>query len=144
MAEPEQDQLDDVSQLLANRLEDEQGNRADLAEVAEVVRAKAQELEDARITEFVPLLTERKARDALRARGLHPRWENPLGHNRDGQTDGSAPPTGSGAEQMSAEQPEPGWYGDPLGRHFARWWNGCGWTTNVRDRPVTTTPSPFT
>jgi hypothetical protein len=72
-----------VSRLLANRLEDEQGKQADLAEVAEVVRAKAEELDHARITEFVPLLTERKARDELRSRGLHPRWENPLGHRQE-------------------------------------------------------------
>src|SRR5580658_4726947 len=77
------DQFDDVSRLLANRLEDEQGKQADLAEVAEVVRAKAEELDHARITEFVPLLTERKARDELRSRGLHPRWENPLGHRQE-------------------------------------------------------------
>jgi len=80
--------LDDVARLLARRLEDEEGNRADPAEVEEVVRAKAEELQDARITEFVPLLTERKATDELRERGLHPAWKNPLGvHQEDDNTE---------------------------------------------------------
>ena len=138
------DQLDDVSRVLANRLEDEEGNLADPAEVVEVVRAKARELEDARITEFVPLLTERKARDELRTRGLHPRWANPLGHNRDATTDRSPPATESVGRRRSGDHPPPGWYADPLGQHFARWWDGCRWTTSARDRPVTSTPSPFT
>jgi hypothetical protein len=135
------DQLDGVSRLLANRLEDEEGNQADPAEVAEVVRAKAHELEDARITEFVPLLTERKARDELRARGLHPRWENPLGDSREGKADRSVPPTGVGGP-VGDGKPEPGWYADPLGQHFARWWDGGRWTTSARDRPVTAASSP--
>jgi hypothetical protein len=79
--------LDDVSRLLADRLEDEEGNRADPAEVEEVVRAKAEELQDARITEFVPLLTERKATDELRERGLHPAWKNLDVHQEDEITD---------------------------------------------------------
>ena len=137
-------QLDDVSRLLATRLEDEEGNLAHPAEVAEAVRAMARQLEEARITEFVPLLTERKARDELRERGLHPRWENPLGHNGEGETDGSAPPVKSGGGPVTTDRPQPGWYSDPLGQHFARWWDGCRWTTSARDRPAPPIPAPFT
>ena len=31
----------------------------------------------------------------------------------------------------TTQQPEPGWYPDPAGRHEHRWWDGLGWTEDV-------------
>jgi hypothetical protein len=47
-------------------------------------------------------------------------------------------------EPVHQEQPAPGWYPDPMGLHFARWWDGSRWTTNVGGSPVATNrpPSP--
>jgi len=39
--------------------------------------------------------------------------------------------------------PGPGWYGDPSGRHRARFWDGRVWTEDVHDVGPTTTSDPL-
>ena len=63
-----------VAQLierLHDELVDDEGNPAETAAIDAVVTAKAAELSDAPVQEFVPLLVEHQARDELRHQGLH-------------------------------------------------------------------------
>ena len=62
-------------EVLASRLSREfkgpDGSAVDEQHIVEVVQSKARELDDAPIQDFVPLLTEHKAVEDLRAAGLH-------------------------------------------------------------------------
>ena len=61
--------------VLANRLVREfkgpNGGEADPQHIVEVVQAKAHELDDAPIQDFVPILAEHKAVAKLRGEGMH-------------------------------------------------------------------------
>jgi hypothetical protein len=70
------DQLARVRQVLSEDLEDKDHNRADPAAVAKVVDEMAAEFKAVPVEDFVAVLTERKARVVLRARGLKRPWEH--------------------------------------------------------------------
>jgi len=67
---PVRDQLDRVSELLTDGLEDEDHHPADRAVVEQVVRETAADFDGVPVKDFVPVLTERRARIALGSKGL--------------------------------------------------------------------------
>jgi hypothetical protein len=73
---PLRDQLNRVSETLADGLEDGDHNPADPVLVDEVVRESARHFDGVRIRDFVAVLTERDARRTLRSKGLTRRLEH--------------------------------------------------------------------
>jgi hypothetical protein len=65
------ERVEKISERLSEELIDSQGHHPDVAAVRPVVEESAAELADAPIQEFVPLLAEHRARDALHDAGLH-------------------------------------------------------------------------
>lgn len=46
----------------------------------------------------------------------------------------STQPVGDSPVSIERLAPHKGWYPDPLGQHFARWWDGDAWTTRLTNR----------
>jgi hypothetical protein len=64
--------MDDIADRLQARFADAEGRHAEDDEIDDIVRLKAEGFADARLQEFVPLLVEHQAADALRDRGVRP------------------------------------------------------------------------
>lgn len=64
--------MDDIADRLQARFADADGRHAEDDEIGELVHLKAEGFADARLQEFVPLLVEHQAADALRDRGMRP------------------------------------------------------------------------
>jgi hypothetical protein len=71
--------IDAVVERLSEELVHEDGTRAESGHVADVVHAIADELTDAPLQDFVPLLVENEARDVLHDEGLHRELPEDLG-----------------------------------------------------------------
>jgi hypothetical protein len=61
-----------IASQLEERLVDDDGSPPPRERIEAVVEEKAQELADAPVQDYVPLLTEHKARDELMDEGFHP------------------------------------------------------------------------
>ena len=64
--------MDDIADRLQARFADAAGLHVGDDEIDELVHLKADAFADARLQEFVPLLVEHQASDALRDRGMRP------------------------------------------------------------------------
>jgi hypothetical protein len=62
--------MDDIANRLQARFADAEGRHAGDDEIDELVHLTAEGFADARLQEFVPLLVEHQASDALRERGM--------------------------------------------------------------------------
>lgn len=71
-AHEDNSRLGPIADRLSERLADGEGQHPATEHVAEVVEAKGAEVSDAPIQDFVPLITDRKARDELRAEASIP------------------------------------------------------------------------
>jgi hypothetical protein len=62
--------LDDIARRLQSRFIDSEGRHASEHEVDELVASTARRFAEAPLQDFVPLLVEHQAADALRTRGM--------------------------------------------------------------------------
>ena len=67
--------LDTLKHQLHYELVDEEGNPADAQDVDDVVTATREHLADEPVQDYVPLLIDHEARDELRRRGLHRKFD---------------------------------------------------------------------
>jgi hypothetical protein len=78
--------IDALAEQIGDELVDDEGRPADRDHVSDVVHAVAEDLADARVQDFVPLLVENGARGILRAEGLRRALpDEPAGPVRDAE-----------------------------------------------------------